>query len=335
MSVPPKSKIVKELYKAFDAVEAKRRPRVPAGFVGGAVPTAPAARHALHRELYVEEARKAIVLASQYADLSAAAAAELACAVRARDDALDEVEALRACGAAREAALLEALEAQQRWSPRRRSPATRGTPASGGRRRPLRAFAPAAPQTPRRADSGADGSAVAAATAVMLLQRRALHLIRLHYVEPDDGSPRYEDLCHDLGVVPHLVGHEAARDAAAAVASPDVPFAEFLARLALRATAVSARASPAQQAVDFLQVLDLQKDRPKRVLDGGRVIRFDVWPPPPLVGALAAGPTPHPRAETARRAPRARTPAVHTVALPFTAPPAARGVGGDLLTRGL
>ena len=27
MSVPPKSKIVKELYKAFDAVEAKRRPR--------------------------------------------------------------------------------------------------------------------------------------------------------------------------------------------------------------------------------------------------------------------------------------------------------------------
>ncbi|KAH8045396.1 peptidyl-tRNA hydrolase [Aureococcus anophagefferens] len=182
----PESKVVLELFQAFDHME--RTPRAPVA--ARRPPTRPGERHEAHRELYVEEARRAILLASQYADLNAATAAQLEAAAAAATSAA--TAALRACT---DALLVEA----------RRGAAPPAAPADGD--------APRAPPPPCETPAPRRRRRRGAAR----LRRDALHLLRLHYLA-DDGRPRYEQLCGDLGIVPHLADFRTAQRIAAELA---------------------------------------------------------------------------------------------------------------------
>jgi len=318
----PESKVVLELFQAFDHME--RTPRAPVA--ARRPPTRPGERHEAHRELYVEEARRAILLASQYADLNAATAAQLEAARGERDAAVDATAALRACT---DALLVEARRgaappaAPADGDAPRAPPPPCETPAPRRRRPgaapPARAPSPASPPPPPPVDAAALDAAVNA----VLRQRDALHLLRLHYLA-DDGRPRYEQLCGDLGIVPHLADFRTAQRIAAEVRSPTLPVAEFLARVALSARLSARAAAPDARVRELLQVLDLGKKR--IVLAGGRTIRFRVWGDD---DGAPAGPRRPATERKPRRAPDTLPPP------PFSAPAAARGQGETFLTRGL
>ena len=88
-----------------------------------------------------------------------------------------------------------------------------------------------------------------------LRQRDALHLLRLHYLA-DAGRPRYEQLCGDLGIVPHLADFRTAQRIAAEVRSPTLPVAEFLARVADKFEVVIMTAGVRPYASLVLDLLD-------------------------------------------------------------------------------